>query len=148
MSAPRISVRTINGTGAELATEVTQFNTYSKVTAKVKKKGLGNKEGYWSTTRSFLNSDKYIQDSNFYQDYSYQIKAGLTLDKYKDILYNTFHVAGSKLFGLFFLQIQEESQNAILYNSTQPIYLSAYSPEWDSTLINTSDAITTMDQIP
>lgn len=147
-SAPKISVRTVAGSGSELVTEVTQFNTFSKVTGKVVKGGIGKKEGYWSTSRSFLNADKYIQDSKFYQDYSYQIKAGSTLDKYKDILYNTFHVAGSELFGEFYLQIQEETKSEIIYNSAGPIYLSTNLPEWDSTLITSDDARVTMDQIP
>jgi hypothetical protein len=147
-SVPKISVRTIAGEGAVIATEITEFNTHSKVTAKVIKGGVGKKEGYWSTSRSFLNSDKYIQDSEFYQDYSYQIKAGSTLDKYKDILYNTFHVAGSRLFGEFYLQIQEETKSEVLYDSSTPIYLSVNLPEWDSTLIDSSDSYSTMDQIP
>ena len=143
---PKVSVRTVNGTGAVLLTEITEFNTHSKVTAKVAKAGVGRQEGYWSTSRSFLNSDKYIQDSYFYQDYSYQIKAGLTLDKYKDILYNTFHVAGSELFGQFYLQIEEQTKSEIIYDSSRALYITGLSPEWDSTLIRIDNGLITMDQ--
>jgi len=104
-SPPIISVATTHGTGAKLTSDLappTMLNTYSKVVGKINKKGIGVAPGYWSTTRSFLNSDKYIQDSYFYQDYSYQIRAASTLDKYKQIIYNTFHSSGMELFGDYF----------------------------------------------
>ena len=49
--------------------------------------------------RSFLSSDKYIHDNDFYQSHSYVIETGLSLDKYRDILLQTAHIAGTKLFG-------------------------------------------------
>lgn len=120
---PIIRVNTANGYGAILRADLLEFNTDIKITGKVHKIGTGVKEGYWSTSRSFLNSDKYIQDSYFYQDYSYQIKAGSTLDKYKDILYKTFHSAGSELFGLFYEQIIEETNTEIIYESSEVTYI-------------------------
>jgi len=146
-AVPRISVNTANGTGAILLTDIAEYNTTSRVTGKIVKNGLGRKPGYWTTTRGFLNSDKYIQDSYFYQDYSYQIKAALTLDKYKDILYNTFHSAGSELFGDYFLQINENTNSELIYDTNHVIYIS-YIPTADSVQINASDSLTTVDQIP
>lgn len=58
--------------------------------------GIG--QGYWSDQESFLNT-KYLHDNNFYQAYSYVVKSGLSLDKYRDILLEVAHVAGTKLFG-------------------------------------------------
>lgn len=58
--------------------------------------GIG--QGYWTDQESFLNT-KYLHDNNFYQDYSYVVKSGLSLDKYRDILLEVAHVAGTKLFG-------------------------------------------------
>lgn len=138
-STPTVTVRTKTGTGANLVTSVTQFNTSSVVTGRVAKKGIGKQQGYWSTTRGFLNSDKRIQDSKFYQDYSYQIKTALTLDKYKDILYNTFHTAGSALFGQFYQQIEENSSSAVLYDSKEVIYYTEQVITTDSTSV-TSDS--------
>ena len=82
----------------------------------------------WTTTRGFLNSDKYIQDSYYYQTYSYEIRVPLTLDKYKNILYNTFHTAGTELFGKFVLtnlvssniSIISEPSSACTYVYTLP----------------------------
>lgn len=108
-AAPEISVRTKNGTGAKLQTTVTEYNDLYEITGRVVKRGIGRKQGYWATTDSFLNSDKYIQDSHYYQDFSYQIDAALSLNKYKDILYNTFHTAGTELFGQFLLKSEIQS---------------------------------------
>lgn len=41
----------------------------------------------------------YLQDSEYYQAFSYVIKTEQDISKYKDILYKTVHAAGTKLFG-------------------------------------------------
>jgi len=59
----------------------------------------GTGEGYFKSTRGFLNSDKYIHDGEFYQFFSYQISTDISLDTYGDTLKKLMHVAGTKLFG-------------------------------------------------
>jgi hypothetical protein len=59
--------------------------------------GVG--EGYFKSTRGFLNSDKYIHDGDFYQFYSYQVQTELPLQVYGESLKKLMHVAGTKLFG-------------------------------------------------
>lgn len=59
--------------------------------------GVG--EGYFKSTRGFLNSDKYLHDGDFYQAYSYQVKTSIPLDVYGETLKQLCHVAGTKLFG-------------------------------------------------
>lgn len=59
--------------------------------------GVG--EGYFKSTKGFLNSDKYIHDGKFYQSYSYQVKASVALDVYADTLKQLCHIAGTELFG-------------------------------------------------
>lgn len=114
ITVPDVVVRSSTGSGAELFASITEFNTVSRVSGRVIKTGVGRGSGYWETTDGFLNSDKYIQDSYYYQDYSYEIKAALTLDKYKNILKDTFHVAGSELFGKFLLNSKINYNFAIL----------------------------------
>jgi hypothetical protein len=116
-SVPRLSIKSDNGTGASLRTTLVEFNTFSEVTGTVNKKSIGSSLGYWSTTRGFLNSDKYIQDSYYYQDYSYEIRVPLTLETYKEVLYNTFHSAGSEMFGKYSLDIIQPSPFDILYDT-------------------------------
>lgn len=117
-SLPKITIKSDSGIGAVLTTTISEFNTFSEVSGRVKKKSLGSGQGYWTTTRGFLNSDKYIQDSYYYQDYSYEIRVPLTLDKYKNILYNTFHTSGTELFGKFQLADYISSNLAIIYEQT------------------------------
>lgn len=100
-TVPEIRVNSANGFGAVITTSLQEFNTTSEITARVQKAGIGKSIGYWSTTRGFLDSDKYIQDSYYYQDYSYEIKVAQTLDKYKSIINETFHIAGSEIFGKY-----------------------------------------------
>jgi len=59
--------------------------------------GVG--EGYFKSTRGFLNSDKYIHDGDFYQFFSYQVATDIPLEKYSETLKKLMHVAGTKLFG-------------------------------------------------
>ena len=54
--------------------------------------------GYWSSDDSFLNV-KYLHDNKYYQDYSYEVIVGLSLNRYKDLLKQVFHIAGTELFG-------------------------------------------------
>jgi hypothetical protein len=65
--------------------------------AVLSKQGVG--QGYFSSTRGFLNSDKYLHDGDFYQSFSYQVKASVPLDVYGDTLKKLSHIAGTKLFG-------------------------------------------------
>ena len=58
----------------------------------------GQGPGYWASKDSFLNT-KYIHDNDFYQEYSYVVESGLSLNKYRDILLKASHIAGTKLFG-------------------------------------------------
>jgi hypothetical protein len=67
--------------------------------------GVANSEGYYATTRSHISSSRgYIQDSKYYQEYSYEIISAISLDRYKDYALKLVHPAGQALFGKFRLQ--------------------------------------------
>ena len=61
------------------------------------KQGIG--EGYFSTTRGFASSDKKILDSDYYQEYSYEIQSKVPFTKYSEVLKKIIHVAGTRMFG-------------------------------------------------
>ena len=61
--------------------------------------GVGFEQGYWDNDDGFLNSDKYMQDSYYYQTYSYEIQTEKALDKYLNVLKKLVHPAGNKVFG-------------------------------------------------
>lgn len=116
---PQVLVQTRNGSNAFLTAELIEFNPLVEVTGLVNKKGIGIGKGYWASTRSFLDSDKYIQDSYYYQDYSYEIKVAKNLDKYKEIINDTFHVAGSELFGRYSSKEIKNSTIKLVYDQEQ-----------------------------
>lgn len=144
---PTLRVKSANGTGAQLSVTITEYNTVAEIIGRVKKAGIGKGRGYWSTTRGFLNSDKYIQDSNYYQDYSYEIRVSELLDKYKNILYNTFHTSGTELFGRF-LKINNESSSAqVLYEQDVAILDPKVYINSDSTHFTADNARETVDEL-
>lgn len=59
----------------------------------------GKSQGYWTDTTSMPDSDSKIRDGLYYQEFSYDVISGLSLDKYKNIVNRTLHMAGTKLFG-------------------------------------------------
>ena len=61
--------------------------------------GVGIEEGYWQDNSGFLNSDKYMQDSYYYQEYSYEIQVEKSLDTYVDVVKKIMHPVGNILFG-------------------------------------------------
>ena len=61
---------------------------------------------FYTTPGNFINSDgkisdssKRIQDSKFYQDYSYQIRTIESINQYRDIVRKLLHPLGLALFG-------------------------------------------------
>ena len=66
-------------------------------TAIVNNHGIG--VGHHRDNRGFLNEDKYLHDNDYYQEYSYEVRAELSLDKYKQPLKDIVHLAGTRLFG-------------------------------------------------
>jgi hypothetical protein len=64
----------------------------------------------------FINSDgkisdssKKVQDSLFYQEYSYVIKVGQSIDKYRDVVKKLLHPIGLALFGEVRIQTSVQS---------------------------------------
>lgn len=60
---------------------------------------VGTSQGIWRDTVSFVDSDKYLQDDDYYQEYSYEIRAKRKLQDYSEVLRKTVHTAGNKIFG-------------------------------------------------
>jgi hypothetical protein len=65
--------------------------------SRVEKQGLG--EGTWTDRTSFPSDINKIQDSDYYQEYSYVTRTGIALAKYEEQLKDILHVAGTRLFG-------------------------------------------------
>lgn len=87
--------------------EIVTFNSSNNTgegIAKIILDDYGKSEGYYRRNDSELSSNKYIQDSDYYQEFSYEIQTAVTLDKYAGMLKNILHIAGTKPFGKFLLE--------------------------------------------
>lgn len=60
--------------------------------------GIATTTGIYTSDRGKLDYGK-IQDSYYYQDYSYVIKSGIELTKYKNVLKKLIHPIGLEVFG-------------------------------------------------
>jgi hypothetical protein len=104
------------GIGSIRAVEISNFGIdYSNVSIDATISGDGNANltaiisGTGISSGRFINDDgkidyKIIQDSLFYQDFSYVIKSALTLNRYDSIVKELIHPAGLEFFGEIFIQ--------------------------------------------
>lgn len=83
----------------EEATLVSLSNTNLIATGTVLLQQQGQGEGFFKSSRGFLNADKYIHDSYYYQDYSYEVRSSIVFNKYSDLLRKLWHPAGVEKFG-------------------------------------------------
>jgi hypothetical protein len=70
-------------------------------TAHVELLNQGIAQGYHRENNSLLSANKYIQDGYYYQEFSYEVRSSVVLEKYSDMLKNVVHVAGTKFFSKF-----------------------------------------------
>jgi len=56
-------------------------------------------DGRYADNNGFLSDRKYLQDSYYYQDYSYVIKTSKSFEAWKDIVTKVLHPAGFIFFG-------------------------------------------------
>ena len=75
------------------------INPLDPAIIKVNLGALTKYPGYYSTNDGFLDDDIYIQDSRYYQVYSYLIKIDERLESYKSAVKTLVHPAGLALFG-------------------------------------------------
>lgn len=84
LAAPTISISSVSGSG---------FSGTTSIGA------ICNFEGYYANGDGKLSSLKVIQDSHYYQNYSYVLKSEIVIDRYKDIIKKLIHPAGLGFFG-------------------------------------------------
>jgi hypothetical protein len=95
----------------------------------------GKSAGVWESKTSHLNSKHVLQDSFFYQDFSYQVTSILNPPTYASTMNDLAHVAGTKAFYKFGLdeeiniQINMESEvslytlNNVILSTEDPILI-------------------------
>lgn len=79
-------------------TEVTQFQIDY----------VSRLSGYWSNSDGMLSSEKVIQDSYYYQDFSYELRTDVTRQLFVDIIKKIIHPAGLRMFNSY-LSVDEDN---------------------------------------
>ena len=78
----------------------------------------GKSKGYWQDARSFASDVMKLQDSYYYQTYSYEIIAARMLSTYETYVKNLIHPAGMLLFGRFVNQQEMTNTPSTLADSS------------------------------
>jgi hypothetical protein len=105
----------------------------------------GKAKGYWKDNKSFISDKMYLQDSYFYQKYSYQIIAPRMLNTYENLVKNLVHPTGILLFGKYVIKHEFDIEFSTLadhdfvYTAYVPVYV-------DSTNVRTDDILITADR--
>ena len=99
---------TFSGSGTALIQKVDQATATSTINTKV------IKTGEYTTQDGFISEkDKRVQDSLFYQDYSYVVKVGETITKWRDYIKKAIHPSGFAVTGLVRIQNKVSGQISI-----------------------------------
>mgnify|MGYP007083432387 CR=1 FL=1 len=78
----------------------------------------GSGEGFWLGNKGFLSDIIKIQDSDYYQVYSYEIVAQRMMSTYEGLVNDLVHPAGYKMFGRYRSTTNLVNDPSILANSS------------------------------
>ena len=99
----------------------TTFNKGVVVTgsAVVDTDGIG--DGYWKNNKGFISDIMMIQDSYYYQNFSYEILVNRMLGVYEKLVKDLIHPSGIALFGRFRLksELVSEQSEPVVFLKTQ-----------------------------
>ena len=82
----------------------------------------GFAEGYWNNNKSFISDTMKIQDSYYYQKYSYEILAQRMKNTYEKLVKDLIHPAGLIMFGKYRYQ-DNQTLNETMPEQLQLTYL-------------------------
>lgn len=74
--------------------------------ARLNVKTHGKGAGYYLTPGGALSGTKHLQDNDYYQEYSYEIRTSIQSDTYRQMFDQVVHVAGTKGFSSY-LSVQD-----------------------------------------
>lgn len=104
--------------------------------AQIIKQGQG--EGFFLSTKGFLDADKKIHDNEYYQEFSYDIETKIPFDQYFDVLKQLAHVAGTRAFGsvisLSVLETPLSVSSEISLEETPGSYIHSYTGTFTDTV--------------
>jgi hypothetical protein len=112
-----------SGFGFEPDEQVSLFsnNNYS-ATGFAVVNGTGVSPGYWENNKSFLSDTNYLQDSYYYQVFSYEILAARMLDTYSTFVNDLVHPVGYQMFGRLKIKDQQDVSSSLVFTETIQTY--------------------------
>ena len=99
--------------------------------------GVGTGAGYYKSSKGFVSQDKYLIDSDYYQEYSYEVLSKLPFEKYAEMFKRVMHVGGTKVFGSVVL-IENDSATMDVREDASEVVFKFNS---NSSLTNTTNSI-------
>lgn len=106
LTTPTVTIDTAQGSGAVL---VPNLGIVAQTAGRWLSGRDGGVGGFPATTDSFASSNKIIQDSYYWQDFSYDIRVGETINKYRNVVKSLVHPAGMIMFGTVVLESEPET---------------------------------------
>lgn len=102
----RIAIKSsgINYTSRVYVTFITSKGKNESAVVYFEPSAITRYPGFFSTNRGKVSSNKKIQDGNYYQDFSYEIKSEVDFEKYFDALNKLVHPSGMRMFGSILLK--------------------------------------------
>ena len=87
-------------------------------------------DGFFGNNDGKLSSNKFLQDSFFFQDYSYVLKTEVTIDKWLGTVKKVIHPAGLKVFGevTIFRCVENESPHETRFQAFEIPLIGHYTP--------------------
>lgn len=107
----------VSGFGFKDGETVTIGNSSVYVEGRATVATAGKGAGYYYREGGVLSGNKYIFDGLYYQDFSYEIRSSVTLEKYEKMLKQLLHVAGTKYFGALVFDTEANTNLSIAYSS-------------------------------
>ena len=89
-------------------------------------------QGHYITNDGFLDDEIYLQDSRYYQKYSYVVKIDEKIEDYKSLVKAYLHPAGARLFGEY------QIQNTYAASVSASLFFGEYQSMSTTTQINRS----------
>ena len=95
----------------------------------------GKGSGFYQRKGGFLSDQIKLHDGNYYQEYSYEVRSSIVLDKYSDMLKKVMHVSGTKFFGALIYQSISNTNVNILSPIVDKSYVKSVTTESGNYLI-------------
>ena len=89
----------------------------------------------WIGDDGFISAANYIQDSLYYQAFSYVIKSGNTIDKWRDYVKRIVHPAGLALFGRTLITGLLDTKLSVIPGEGEPTFRPPHVHYWPWTII-------------